>query len=136
GRELLSWHGRSNLAVALARPPYQKRRVRRLTDDLRDAGTKQGIARLILPDHAKVWPFQSSARDQCGVLRALRLLDRSDDAKERLKEYQRGLADIFSGGTAQLDTQASAQCLMALVDSSQVPASGEESAYIGLNAGN
>lgn len=118
-RARLSWYGRANLARAIAAQPWQARRqdqLQQLIGELRLSGKKQGMARSIAAKRESNWPFQSRTMDQCGVLGALKDLDHSSDARVIRNEYLRGLADLFAGGTATLDTQASAQCLMTLVE--------------------
>ena len=120
GRDRLSWYGRANLARVMAaqpRPQAQREgQLQRLLAELRLAGRKQGMARSIAEKREPGWPFQSRILDQCGVLGALKSLDHSGDARAVRDEYLRGLADLYAGGAVTLDTQASAQCFMTLVD--------------------
>lgn len=120
GRAQLSWYGRANLARTLASQPQalpqRTDQLEQLVAELRLAGAKQGMTRSIAEKHDFSWPFQSRTLDQCGVLGALKHLDHASDALVVREEYLRGLADLYAGGTATLDTQASAQCLMTLVE--------------------
>jgi uncharacterized protein YfaS (alpha-2-macroglobulin family) len=60
------------------------------------------------------WVLGSDLRDQCGVVAALYELDQATDGEAARKSLLRGLQDLYAGGTESLDTQSSAQCLMAL----------------------
>jgi uncharacterized protein YfaS (alpha-2-macroglobulin family) len=114
-RETLGWYGRANLARALAVRPGYEEKTQALLESLRAAGVRHGMARAIEQAPNSTSPFQSRTRDQCGVVVALSKLDVSANARTLRAEYLRGLADLYAGGAAVLDTQASAQCLMALV---------------------
>lgn len=106
----LRWSARADLAFARA-AAGEDSGVR----ELRDAAESLGGRRSIV-DTGVRWALASHALDQCAISDALAKLDHADDAQQVRLEYLRGLVDLQSGGATELDTQAMARCLMALVD--------------------
>ena len=114
----LNWFGLANLARTLSARAAFAPRSRALVDELRRAGVEHGMRRALETRSPTRWPFASPILDQCGVIAALAELDHAADAVEIRTALLRGLTDVFAGGDPVLDTQSSAQCLMALVASS------------------
>ncbi|HEY2346010.1 MAG TPA: alpha-2-macroglobulin family protein [Xanthomonadaceae bacterium] len=110
----LSWYGRSELVRALVRKPQFAEQARTGIERLRAAGEQRGLRRVIHDPRDFAWVLGSDLRDQCGVVAALYELDKSADGEPARRSLLRGLQDLYAGGTQSLDTQASAQCLMAL----------------------
>lgn len=110
----LSWFARSELLVGMAKRPELADEVREGVIRLQRAGTSKGL-RQILDDRRDFSAYMGSGlRDQCAVTSALWQLDHSDAGLPIRKAWLRGVYDLYAGGTASLDTQSSAQCLMAL----------------------
>ena len=110
----LSWYGRSELVRALTRKPKFAEQAKTGILRLREAGIQKGLRRVLHDDRDFSWSMGSDLRDQCGVVAALFDLDKGSDGEQARRGLLRGLQDLYSGGTASLDTQSSAQCLMAL----------------------
>lgn len=110
----LSWYGRSELVRALSRKPAFAGQARDGIARLRQAGTQQGLRRVIHDGRDFSFAMGSDLRDQCGVVGALHELDHGSDGELARRSLLRGLQDLYAGGTASLDTQSSAQCLLAL----------------------
>ena len=114
-RAKLDWFARANLTQALANREPDAERTRTALAELRGAGASHGMRRSIDPRTNSGWVFASTALEQCGVVGTLAQLDHASDAEQVRREYLRGLVDLYAGGSPNLDTQATAQCLMALV---------------------
>jgi uncharacterized protein YfaS (alpha-2-macroglobulin family) len=112
--EHLSWYGRSELVRALMRKPEFAEQARTGIERMREAGVQHGLRRVINDGRDFSYAMGSDLRDQCGVVGALYELDKSSEGGLARRSLLRGLQDLYSGGTASLDTQSSAQCLMAL----------------------
>lgn len=110
----LSWYGRSELVRALTRKPVFAEQARTGIQRMRKAGVQQGLRRVINDGRDFGYTMGSDLRDQCGVVGALYELDKSTEGSAARSSLLRGLQDLYSGGTESLDTQSSAQCLMAL----------------------
>lgn len=110
----LSWFARSELVRALTLKPGFSAQAREGVQRLRDAGEIHGLRRVIRDSRDFNYVLGSSLRDQCGVVGALFELDHGEDGAAARMGLLRGLQDLFAGGTESLDTQAEAQCLMAL----------------------
>ena len=110
----LSWYGRSELVRALTRKPKFAEQAKAGILRLREAGVQRGLRRVIHDERDFSYFMGSNLRDQCGVVATLYELDTSRDGDAARRSLLRGLQDLYSGGTASLDTQSSAQCLMAL----------------------
>jgi len=123
-RKTMSWFGLANLARAFGTRHEVQDHAQQLIGELREAGVKHGMRRVLANKSAAPWAFASPLLDQCGVLAALSELDHSPDAGDIRNAFLRGLVDLFAGGAPVLDTQASAQCLMAVVAAS-TPATPE-----------
>lgn len=112
------WSSRAGIGWS-ARADLARARAERGSDDgireLRDAAPLQAGRRRIAP-FVSNWIFETEALGQCKLIGALAAFDRADDARARQRDYLRGLADLYTGGPAQLDTQSMAQCLMALAE--------------------
>jgi uncharacterized protein YfaS (alpha-2-macroglobulin family) len=112
--------------------PRLETRTRQIVDELRDAGTRHGLARVIRGDNNLRFAFASSVLDQCAVIRALDVLDHSPDARDVRAAYLRGLNDLYGGGGGSRDTQASATCLSMLAQSQA--ASGADAITVAVSA--
>ena len=110
----LSWYGRSELVRALTRKSKFSEQANAGILRLREAGVQHGLRRVIHDERDFSYFMGSNLRDQCGVVAALNELDKSNDGDAARRSLLRGLQDLYSGGTASLDTQSSAQCLIAL----------------------
>jgi uncharacterized protein YfaS (alpha-2-macroglobulin family) len=110
----LSWYGRSELVRALARKPEFSAQAHEGVLRLRGAGELQGLRRIIHDPRDFTYALGSPLRDQCAVVGALFELDQDEDGAAARTSLLRGLQDLFAGGTDSLDTQSSAQCLVAL----------------------
>ncbi|MBS0194624.1 MAG: hypothetical protein JSR34_10285 [Proteobacteria bacterium] len=110
----LSWYGRAELVRALARKPALAAQAQAGIARLRLAGTQRGLRRVIADSRDFSFVMGSDLRDQCGVVGALYELDHGSAGETARRSLLRGLQDLYAGGTASLDTQSSAQCLMAL----------------------
>ena len=110
----LSWYGRSELVRAFNRKPKFAEQAKTGIQRLREAGEQRGLRRLIKDTRDFSYFMGSDLRDQCAVVGTLYELDKSSEGETARLSLLRGLQDLYSGGTASLDTQASAQCLMAL----------------------
>ena len=110
----LSWYGRSELVRALTRKPKFAEQAQAGIQRLRAAGVQKGLRRVLHDERDFTYVMGSDLRDQCGVVTALYELDKGSDGEQARRGLLRGLQDLYSGGTASLDTQSSAQCLMAL----------------------
>lgn len=110
----LSWYGRSELTRALAATPDQPERTREALDGLHAAGELRGHRRVIVVDRDLGAIMGSSLRDHCAVTATLWDLDDRDTTLASRQQHLRGLQDLYAGGTASLDSQASAHCLLAL----------------------
>lgn len=132
----LSWYARSQLARALhADPDLAPLAVQGLAS-LREAGTLHGVRRVLESRYTSL-PFTmgSLRRDQCAVIRTLMRLDPSEQGRRAVAELQRGLFDLYAGGSGDSDTQASAQCLLAMhAVQAQVPA-GQDIVETAIDAG-
>lgn len=114
GWDHLSWYGRAELVRALARKPAFATQAQEGIGRLRAAGKQDGLRRVITDRRDFEFAMGSNLRDQCGVVAALFDLDHGSDGETARRSLLRGLQDLYAGGTESLDTQASAQCLMAL----------------------
>lgn len=110
----LSWYGRSELVRGLARKPAFAAQYAAGIERLRAAGSQRGLRRVIHDPRDFSAGMGSDLRDQCGVVAALFALDHDPAGAAARRSLLRGLQDLYAGGTASLDTQASAQCLIAL----------------------
>lgn len=110
----LSWYGRSQLLRALARKPGSAARLHEGIVRLRAAGTAHGLRRVIHDGRDFAWAMGSDLRDQCAVIAALYDLDHDADGDAARTGLLRGLQDLYAGSVPSLDTQATAQCLLAL----------------------
>ncbi|HMB42245.1 MAG TPA: hypothetical protein VKM00_00030, partial [Luteimonas sp.] len=110
----LSWYARSELLRALARKPEFAEQTREAVQRLREAGEAHGLRRVIHDKRDHSYALGSPLRDQCAVVGTLFEFDHDPDGAPARASLLRGLQDLFAGGTASLDTQSSAQCLMAL----------------------
>lgn len=79
---------------------------------LADAAPLRGMRRVLRSRGDRSFILGSDLRDQCGVIDALQ---RSGSERARLDEWRRGLVDQYAGGVDTVDSQASAQCLLAAV---------------------
>jgi len=123
----LSWYGRAELVRALARKPAFAAQARSGIERLRAAGTRDGLRRVIRDPRDFTWFMGSDLRDQCGVVGVLYEIDRDPRGEDARRSLLRGLQDLYAGGTPSLDTQASAQCLLALrAVAARLPAGGGE----------
>ena len=113
-RGAISWHARVRLAEAWSADGSTSDRIQQLMDELRTAGTRHGMQRVLASETREWSPFVSTTLDQCSAIDALRGFDHHDDAEDVRVEFVRGLADLYAGGAPLMDTQASAQCLMML----------------------
>jgi uncharacterized protein YfaS (alpha-2-macroglobulin family) len=112
--EKLSWFARSELALAMSRKPGLKEQTRQAILRLQLAGDKKGLRQIIGDQRDFSFYMGSDLRDQCAVVGALSQLDNTDEGKPARERLLRGVYDVYAGSTASLDTQSSAQCLMAL----------------------
>lgn len=110
----LSWHGRSELLRALSAVPALAPLREQALSRLRDAGAPRGLRRVISDPRNFDWAMGSGLRDQCAVTAALWELDEDPAWADRRRQFLRGVHDLYAGGTASLDTQASLHCLLAL----------------------
>jgi uncharacterized protein YfaS (alpha-2-macroglobulin family) len=110
----LSWFARSQLVRALASRPDLAAIATQGIARLRDAGTLQGVRRVLVDDASQPWEMGSLRRDQCAIIRTLVRVDRSEQGRQAIAQWQRGLFDLYAGGNLHSDTQTSAQCLLAL----------------------
>ncbi len=110
----LSWYARSELLLALSRKPEFSVQLQEGITRLQQAGKQYGLRR-VLNDNRDFSAYMGSGlRDQCAVAAALWQLDKSEAGLPVRKAMLRGVYDLYAGGTASLDTQSSAQCLMSL----------------------
>lgn len=110
----LGWHARSELVQALAGAPGSEARLEEGLARLAEAGRDRGLRRVIESSRDEGWAMGSGLRDQCAVTATLWMLDSTPARLPRRQAMLRGLQDLYSGGTASLDTQASLRCLLAL----------------------
>ncbi|MBS0218798.1 MAG: hypothetical protein JSR63_11580 [Proteobacteria bacterium] len=110
----LSWYGRSQLLRALAQQPAQAAHLHEGIARLRAAGSAHGLRRVIHDGRDFGWAMGSDLRDQCAVVGTLYELDHDAAGEAARLSLLRGLQDLYAGGVASLDTQATAQCLLAL----------------------
>ena len=110
----LSWYARSELLLALSRKPEFSVQLQEGIARLQQAGKQHGLRR-VLNDNRDFSAYMGSGlRDQCAVAATLWQLDKSEAGLPMRKAMLRGVYDLYAGGTASLDTQSSAQCLMSL----------------------
>jgi len=117
--EKLSWFARSELVLAMSRKPGLEKQTQQGVQRLLAAGDKKGLRQIIGDQRDFSFYMGSNLRDQCAVVGALSRLDSSTEGKPARERLLRGIYDIYAGGTASLDTQSSAQCLMALHEVTQ-----------------
>lgn len=110
----LSWYARSELLLALSRKPEFSLQLQEGITRLQQAGKQHGLRRVLKDDRDFSAYMGSGLRDQCAVAAALWQLDKSEAGLPVRKAMLRGVYDLYAGGTASLDTQSSAQCLMSL----------------------
>jgi uncharacterized protein YfaS (alpha-2-macroglobulin family) len=115
-RKNLTWFSRADLTVAMSKRPTSDVHLAQALQELRDAGRKIGLTRWVGSNASANFAFDSNTLDQCEVIRSLQQVDQSVDARELRDAYLRGLDDLYAGGSASLDTQASAMCLSMLVE--------------------
>ncbi len=131
----LSWYGRSQLLRALARKPDAAARLHEGIVRLRAAGTAHGLRRVIHDPRDFSWAMGSDLRDQCAVVAALYELDHDPDGEPARASLLRGVQDLYAGGVASLDTQATAQCLLALQAVSSRSPPDRQSAEVAASLG-
>lgn len=107
--EVLSWFARARLVDALLASDSSPRRQR---DLLRRLHAAPGMARI--GERATPWTLGSAERDQCAVIEVLVRHDTSPRGQSAAFDRLRGLLDLHAGGYRPSDTQAAAQCLLAL----------------------
>ncbi|MGH8498679.1 MAG: hypothetical protein ACRERV_07730, partial [Methylococcales bacterium] len=129
----LSWFARSELLLAMSQKPELKEQTRQGIERLQAAGKRHGLRQVIHDERDFSFYMGSDLRDQCAVVGALSRLDHLTEDKTARERLLRGIYDIYAGGTASLDTQSSAQCLMALHEASK--ATGADKKEISLNVG-
>jgi uncharacterized protein YfaS (alpha-2-macroglobulin family) len=110
----LSWYGRSELVRALAALPALQAEAQQGLRRLRGAGVQRGASRRLDDPRDFTQLMGSSLRDQCALVTTLATLDTSAPGVVVRGEFLRGLQDLYAGGNASLDSQANAQCLLAL----------------------
>ncbi len=112
----LSWFARAELVQAMTRKPEFSARAAQGVQRLRLAGEQRGLSQLIADSRDFSYYMGSNLRDQCAVVGTLFKLDKTEEGRAARERLLRGVYDLYAGGTASLDTQSSAQCLMALHD--------------------
>jgi len=112
----LSWFGRGELLRAMARKTEFTEQTGIGIQRLREAGVKNGARQVINETRDFSYYMGSDLRDQCAVVSTLFKLDKSVEGRSARERLLRGVYDLYAGGTASMDTQSSAQCLMALHD--------------------
>lgn len=112
---LAPWQ-RSTLLIALSKAQAQSADVAQRRDELSDAAPLRGGRRVLDVANHRLFALGSNLRDQCAVIDALQ---RTGAASTSINEWQRGLVDLYTGGSWSTDSQASARCLMGLLGASQ-----------------
>jgi hypothetical protein len=110
----LSWYGRSELVRALAAMPALQAEAQQGLVRLRGAGVRRGASRRLDDPRDFTALMGSSLRDQCALVTTLATLDTTAEGIVARNEFLRGLQDLYAGGNESLDSQANAQCLLAL----------------------
>ncbi len=126
----LSWFGRSELLQAMSRKPEFAEQTKEGIQRLREAGVQHGLRQVIGDSRDFSYYMGSDLRDQCAVVSTLFKLDKAEEGRVARERLLRGVYDLYAGGTASLDTQSSAQCLMALHDVSSQNKAGNADAKI------
>jgi uncharacterized protein YfaS (alpha-2-macroglobulin family) len=108
----LSWYARAQLTRALTTTatPIADEAIARL----RAAGQQRGLRRTIDTGYSSPAMMGSPSRDQCAVLAALAEFDRGEEGDAATRALLYGLLDQYAGGSSSHDTQAAAQCLIAI----------------------
>lgn len=133
-RDEMSWYGRSELVRAAAADPRHVALAAEGVHELLDAGTQRGARRIL--DGSRDWSvlMGSPLRDQCAITATLFALDQDSATLAQRQQWLRGLADLYAGGTSSLDSQASAQCLLAL-RAAGATFDSRDTARVGVTAG-
>ena len=131
----LSWYARSQLVRALAAQPGVSDLATKGIERLRNAGVAKGERRVLDDDASPVFEMGSLRRDQCAIIRTLTRVDISEQGRKAVAALERGLFDLYAGGSWDSDTQTSAQCLLALHAVTASAASGNDVVRIGIDAG-
>jgi len=114
-RSEMSWFGRAELARALAKRSDTADLASAAFGQLREAGDVRGTRRVIADPGDRTLVLGSNARDQCAVIDTLATANDNDGSNDAREALSRGLVDLYSGGASSLDTQSTAQCLMAIL---------------------
>lgn len=133
--DALGWHARSELVRAISAAPGAQARLAEGLARLAEAGHDRGPRRVIETSRYEGWAMGSHLRDQCAVTATLWALDRAPERLPRRQALLRGLQDLYAGGTASLDTQASLRCLLALREVDAALAGGIEASRVDVAHG-
>jgi len=120
-RHAMSWYGRAELARALSARADTADLAREAIAELESAGEVRGLQRVIVDNRDRAAIMGSNARDQCAMLDALSTMPGVAADEQAKRMFLRGLADLYAGGAATFDTQANAQCLMAILHAMPPP---------------
>lgn len=105
----LSWFARARLVEAVIANGASRREARALLRRLHQAPLDRSIG-----EHATAATLGSAERDQCAVIEVLARHDASRSGRNATWARLRTLVDQQAGGTGPVDTQAAAQCLLAV----------------------
>lgn len=121
---------RSRLLLAMQARPGRFAQLAQRHGQLREAAPLQGGRRLLRDAADRSAWLGSDLRDQCGVIDTLQRLEAQDP---ELPAWRRGLGDLYAGGGVNVDTQAAAQCLMAVAPLPQAAAAADGQIVVELD---
>jgi uncharacterized protein YfaS (alpha-2-macroglobulin family) len=132
----LSWHARGELVRALSRQPDLAAEFAEAIARLRAAGEVHGLRQVVRDPRDFGYAMGSNLRDQCAVVDALFTYDADPAGEARRAALLRGVADLYAGDTASLDTQASIRCVLAMrVAAKRLPAGSAEARAVDIALG-
>ena len=134
-RNEMSWFGRAELARALAKRSDTTDLASAAFHQLREAGDVRGKRRVIADPGDRSAVLGSDARDQCAVIDSLSTTRDGDGNRETKEALLRGLVDLYAGGASSLDTQSTAQCLIAILHAAPSPPSSRAPVRVALRLG-
>ncbi|MEO8670988.1 MAG: MG2 domain-containing protein [Tahibacter sp.] len=120
--DLLDWYARSRLLLAASAHRDRFAVFAARLAQLREAVPLRAARRGLNSPADRSAVMGSNLRDQCTLIDTL---NRTQTDGAVIDEWRRGLVDLYAGGADTADTQASAQCLMALLSLPKTLASGK-----------
>jgi uncharacterized protein YfaS (alpha-2-macroglobulin family) len=125
----LNVFAQSRLVLAMQSRGARFAQLPRRLAELRGAGVARADARRLESAQDRGRWMGSNLRDQCALIDALQRIDAEDPA---LPAWRRGVVDLYAGGAGTADTQAAAQCLLALASADEaLPAALTVQAQLG-----